>query len=144
MKVFVEDCKLVGGKDLDINITEELLQKYISEQVDIDNIEYDVDSFVEQMVYALHLDLRYGTDQALLALAVVMECLNASDDWEEFDKCLAENTPFDNGLSGFIMFILCQLEANEFIHDIKYCTLTEKGKVLLWLFRQFEFADEDI
>ena len=35
-------------------------------------------------------------------------------------------------------------EANGIIKDTKYLTsrtLTEKGKLLLWLFRQFEFVD---
>ena len=50
----------------------------------------------------------------------------------------------DDSSSGIVMFMLCQLEAKGFIHDTKYNQLTEKGKILLWLFRKFEFIDENI
>lgn len=42
------------------------------------------------------------------------------------------------------MFILCQLGEVGLIHDTKYNQLTEKGKVSLWLFRQFEFPEDEV
>lgn len=79
-----------------------------------------------------------------MALAVILECLNRVSNYKEFEKNLKENTPFNDSSNGFIMFILCQLEEVGIIHDTKYNQLTEKGKVLLWLFRQYEFPEDEI
>lgn len=144
MKVCVKNGRLVGGSDIDIDVTKESLEKHLNQSICLDDIEDDVDSFVEQMVMSLNLNLRYGDDRALLALAVVLECLNASKSYKDLDKNLSENTPLDDSSSGIVMFMLCQLEAKGFIHDTKYSQLTEKGKILLWLLRKFEFIDENI
>lgn len=144
MKLTIKEGKLVGGKDLDINVTEELLEGYLNEPVCMEDIEIDVDEYVCILVDELHLNHRYGDDRSLLALAIILECLNGVSDYIEFEENLKENTPFDDFLNGFVMFILCQLEEVGIIHDTKYHQLTEKGKVLLWLFRQFEFPEDEV
>lgn len=141
MKLKVENHKLVGGLNLDIDITEALLNKYLDEPISIVDIEFEVDYIVGYFMHDLNLELRYGTDDSLYTIAVLLECINGSKNVTEFDKCLSDNTPFNNSSSGFVMIVLCQLEAGGFIHDTKYRTLTEKGKVLLWLLRQFEFVE---
>lgn len=144
MKLFVDKGKLLGGKDLDISITEELLEEYLNEPVYMEDIDIDVDEYVCILVNELHLNNRYGDDRSLLALAIILECLNAVSNYVEFEENLKENTPFSDFLNGFVMFILCQLEEVGLIHDTKYNQLTEKGKVLLWLLRQFEFPEDKV
>lgn len=139
MKLKVIDNKLSGGTDIDIKVTKELLEKYIKAPVDISDIDECIDALVEE----LNLNLRYGVDTPLFTLALLLECMNASSDSREFERYLTEYTPFNNSLSGFVLFIMCQLEAAGLIHNTKYNELTEKGKVLLWLFRNFEFADTE-
>ena len=141
MELYFENHRLLGGNDIDIKITQELLEKYLSKVVCMDDIEDDVDDYIKQLVRELHLNHRYGTDDVLSTLAVILECLNVRSSYTEIETNLAENTPFNSILNGFVMFILCQLEDKKYIHDTKYCTLTEKGKVMLWLFRQFEFVE---
>lgn len=151
MKLKVEDGKLSGGTSVDISITQNLINKYFegyrhfSKEEVLEVLEgYEVDNCIEFLITELNLENRHATDGCLYTLAVLLECLNASDDYDERNKNISENTPFDSYLSGFIMIVLCQLEAKGFIHDTKYCRLTEKGKLLLWLFRKFEFEDTDI
>lgn len=143
IKLRLLNNKLLGGTDLSIVVTQDLLDKYFSDndEIDIADIDYEVDHCINVLVTDLSLNLRYGGDECLYTLAVLLECINGSSDINEFDKCLSSNTPFKDSCSGFIMFILCQLEAGDFIHDTKYRQLTEKGKLLLWLFRHFEFVD---
>lgn len=151
MKLKVEDGKLSGGTSVDISITQNLLNKYFegyrhfSKEEVLEVLEgYEVDNCIEFLITELNLENRHATDDSLFTLAVLLECLNASDDCDDLNKNISENTPFSSYLSGFIMIVLCQLEAKGFIHDTKYCRLTEKGKLLLWLFRKFEFEDTDI
>ena len=139
-KLRIEDNKLLGGTDLDIVITQSLLNKYFN-GVDIFDIDDEVNRCIDEFITDLRLDLRYGGNECLYTLAVLLECINSSSDIIEFDNCLANNTPFNTSCSGFIMFILCQLEAGGFIFDTKYRQLTERGKLLIWLFRHFEFVD---
>ena len=146
MELSVLNSRLLGGSDIDIEITKSLLDTCLAgyEVVYPDTVEQEVDHCIEFLVTELNLENRHATDNSLYTLAVLLECLNASDDCDELNKNISENTPFDSYLSGFVMIALCQLEAKGFIHDTKYCRLTEKGKLLLWLFRKFEFEDSDI
>lgn len=144
MKLFVDKGKLLGGKDLDISITEELLEEYLNEPVCMEDIDIDVDEYVCILVNELHLNNRYGDDRSLLALAIILECSNGVSNYVEFEENLKENTPFSDFLNGFVMFILCQLEEVGLIYDTKYNQLTEKGKVLLWLLRKFEFPEDKV
>ena len=146
MKLSVWDSELLGGSDIDIEITKSLIDTCLAGYgvVYPDTIEQEVDHCIEFLVTELNLENRHATDNSLFTLAVLLECLNASDDCDELDKNISENTPFDSYLSGFVMIVLCQLEAKGFIYDTKYCRLTDKGKLLLWLLRRFEFEDTDI
>lgn len=144
MKLFVDKGKLVGGKHLNIDITKELLEKYLNTSVVMEDIEFDIDEYVSIFADELHLNHRYGDDRSLLALAILLECMNGVSIYTEFEENLSENTPFNDFSNGFVMFILCQLEEIGIIHDTKYSQLTEKGKVLLWLLRQFEFPEDKV
>lgn len=150
MRLKIEDYKLTGGNELELEVTEELLRKYVHTPFDFDDFdESDIDNLVGELTRELHLDNGYGGDEAVFTLAVIMECLNVKvvdgcTAYQDIEVYLNENTPFHSTLSGFVMFILCQLEECKLIHDTKYCELTEKGKVLLWLLRQFTFCGDKI
>ena len=76
MKLFVDKGKLLGGKHLNIDITKELLEKYLNKSVVMEDIEFDIDEYVSIFADELHLSHRYGDDRSLLALAILLECMN--------------------------------------------------------------------
>lgn len=80
----------------------------------------------------------YDEGSSRLALAFILECCGCADSVREKDEALLSLGLLPSG-SGCMQLILSVLENNGYIHDTKYLTLTEKGKMLLFALRNYIF-----
>lgn len=155
MKLYIEEVNQDGvnyrylrGGVVDINFSFSQIGKFLDNKIgkmplreleeldkmiekgDIDL--YDIDNYVDDLLSYLEEDLylsnRYGTDEARLHLAMLLECFSL-EDYDERKQAIIYNTPFSSSITGYCQIICCMLEEKGFISDSKYCQLTEKGKI---------------
>lgn len=102
----------------------------------------DRDDVASRILDILDRDLgfaqSYDDGSSRLALAFILECCGCADSVKEKDEALLSLGLLPSG-GGCMQLILSVLEDNDYIHDTKYLTLTEKGKMLLFVLRNYIF-----
>lgn len=154
MNLSLDSNKQLIGGIIDLSdITFRKVAEYF-EIGDIDDLSYwegldkstDIHKRNMDVIYLLGLidrDLCFhnsrDTDSSRLALAYLLECCGCSDNINEKDKLLEEE--FGRGINiGYTQLVLSVLISDKYL-DVNL-NLTEKGKMLLFLLRNYVFSKE--